>query len=184
MFLFNSIYRRVIFTQTKEKDSEKKFRKVCKRLMESMDNGSCTLNWLDQNGSVKIESVEINGKVNESLAQQYYDELAQKEQIKTDNKTLIAILASCGALLIMIVILGACASHHRKPYNENQQHLTEELHTVENGYHDNPTLEVMEVQPEMLEKKMVLNGEFNDSWMVPLDHLSKEDHPEEEDTHL
>lgn len=42
----------------------------------------------------------------------------------------------------------------------------------------------MEVQPEMLEKKMVLNGEFNDSWMVPLDHLLKEDHPEEEDTHL
>lgn len=38
----------------------------------------------------------------------------------TDNKTLIAILASCGALLIMIVILAVCASHHRKPYNENQ----------------------------------------------------------------
>lgn len=62
MFLFNSIYRRVIFTQTKEKDGEKIFRKVCKRLMESMDNGSCTVNWLVQNGSVKIESVEINGK--------------------------------------------------------------------------------------------------------------------------
>lgn len=62
MFLFNSIYRRVIFTQTKEKDDEKNFRKVCKRLMESMDNGSCTVNWLVQNGSVKIESVEINGK--------------------------------------------------------------------------------------------------------------------------
>lgn len=62
MFLFNSIYRRVIFTQTKEKDGEKNFRKVCKRLMESMDNGSCTMNWLVQNGSVKIESVEINGK--------------------------------------------------------------------------------------------------------------------------
>lgn len=38
----------------------------------------------------------------------------------TDNKTLIAILASCGALLIMIVILAVCASHHRKPYSENQ----------------------------------------------------------------
>lgn len=62
MFLFNSIYRHVIFTQTKEKDDKKIFRKVCKRLMESMDNGSCTLNWLDQNGSVKIQSVEINGK--------------------------------------------------------------------------------------------------------------------------
>lgn len=37
-----------------------------------------------------------------------------------DNKTLIAILASCGALLIMIVILAVCASHHRKPYRDNQ----------------------------------------------------------------
>lgn len=62
MFLFNSVYRRVIFTQAEEKDGEKHFRKVCKRLMESMDNGTCTLNWLVQNGSVKIESVEINGK--------------------------------------------------------------------------------------------------------------------------
>uniref|UniRef100_A0A3P8UBC0 Podocalyxin n=1 Tax=Amphiprion percula TaxID=161767 RepID=A0A3P8UBC0_AMPPE len=83
------------------------------------------------------------------------------------NKTLIAILASCGALLIMIVILAVCASHHRKPYNENQQHLTEELHTWENGYHDNPTLE----------KKVALNGEFNDSWIVPIDNLvEKETH--------
>lgn len=65
-----------------------------------------------------------------------------------------------------------------------QQHLTEELHTVENGYHDNPTLEVMEVQPEMQEKKMALNGEFNDSWIVPIDNLLKEDMPDEEDTHL
>lgn len=65
-----------------------------------------------------------------------------------------------------------------------QQHLTEELHTVENGYHDNPTLEVMEVQPEMQEKKVALNGEFNDSWIVPIDNLLKEDIPDEEDTHL
>lgn len=42
------------------------------------------------------------------------------QQKPTDNKTLIAILASCGALLIMIVILAVCASHHRKPYSENQ----------------------------------------------------------------
>lgn len=38
----------------------------------------------------------------------------------TDNKTLIAILASCGALLVMIFILAICASHHRRPYKENQ----------------------------------------------------------------
>uniref|UniRef100_UPI003AAE982A podocalyxin n=1 Tax=Centroberyx gerrardi TaxID=166262 RepID=UPI003AAE982A len=84
----------------------------------------------------------------------------------------------------MIIGLAIYASHHRKPYNENQQHLTEELHTVENGYHDNPTLEVMEVQPEMQEKKMALNGECNDSWIVPIDNLLKEDMADEEDTHL
>lgn len=67
-----------------------------------------------------------------------------------------------------------------------QQHLTEELHTVENGYHDNPTLEVMEVQPEMQEKKTPLNGEFNDSWIVPFDNMCKDEmgQPDEEDTHL
>lgn len=54
---------------------------------------------------------------------------------------------------------------------------------MENGYHDNPTLEVMEVQPEMQEKKMALNGEFNDSWIVPMDNLMKVT-PDEEDTHL
>lgn len=70
------------------------------------------------------------------------------------------------------------------PFWSHQQHLTEELQTVENGYHDNPTLEVMEVQPEMQEKKMALNGEFNDSWIVPMDNLMKEDMPDEEDTHL
>lgn len=65
-----------------------------------------------------------------------------------------------------------------------QQYLTEELHTVENCYHDNPTLEVMEAQPEMQEKKVALNGEFNDSWIVPIDNLIKEDILDEEDTHL
>lgn len=42
----------------------------------------------------------------------------------------------------------------------------------------------MEVQPEMREKKLTMNGEFNDSWIVPLDNLLKEDITDEEDTHL
>ena len=65
-----------------------------------------------------------------------------------------------------------------------QQHLTEELHTVENGYHDNPTLEVMEVQPEMQEKKAPPCNEFNDSWIVPMESMNKEVLLDEEDTHL
>ncbi|KAM9845914.1 podocalyxin [Aulostomus maculatus] len=164
-----------------EKEEEKDLAEVCRRLLGILKEGNCTLTWRHLNGRVQFDSVEINGKVAPNLAAQYYEEITKKP---TDNKTLIAILASCGALLIMIVILAVCASHHRKPYSENQQHLTEELHTVENGYHDNPTLEVMEVQPEMQEKKVALNGEFNDSWIVPIDNLLKEDIPDEEDTHL
>lgn len=164
-----------------EKEDEKDLVEVCRRLMVTLQDGNCTLMWRHHNGKIQFDRVELNGKVETSLATQYYEEITKKP---TDNKTLIAILASCGALLIMIVILAVCASHHRRPYNENQQHLTEELHTVENGYHDNPTLEVMEVQPEMQEKKMVLNGECNDSWIVPIDNLLKEDIPDEEDTHL
>ncbi|XP_076577919.1 podocalyxin isoform X1 [Chaetodon auriga] len=163
-----------------EKEEEKDLVEVCRRLMVNLQDGNCTLTLRHQNGKIQFDCVEINGKVKTTLATQYYEEITKP----TDNKTLIAILASSGALLIMIVILAVCASHHRKPYNENQQHLTEELHTVENGYHDNPTLEVMEVQPEMQEKKMALNGEFNDSWIVPIDNLLKEDIPDEEDTHL
>ncbi|XP_044042973.1 podocalyxin [Siniperca chuatsi] len=164
------------------KEEEKDLVEVCRRLIANLQDGNCSLTWRHNNGKIQFDYVEINGKVKTSLANQYYEEITKKP---TDNKTLIAILASCGALLIMIVILAVCASHHRKPYNENQQHLTEELHTVENGYHDNPTLEVMEVQPEMQEKKMALNGEFNnDSWLVPIDNLLKEDIPDEEDTHL
>lgn len=74
--------------------------------------------------------------------------------------------------------------HLKSPTASPQQHLTEELQTVENGYHDNPTLEVMEVQPDMQEKKAAPNGEFNDSWIVPFDNLAKDDIPDEEDTHL
>ncbi|KAG7497182.1 hypothetical protein JOB18_033027 [Solea senegalensis] len=164
-----------------ETEKDKVLVEVCKLLMANLQDGNCTLIWKHQNGKVQFESVDINGKVKPSLATQYYEEMSKRP---ADNKTLIAILASCGALLIMIVILAVCASHHRRPYNENQQHLTEELHTVENGYHDNPTLEVMEVQPEMQEKKVALNGEFSDSWIVPIDNLIKEDIPDEEDTHL
>ncbi|KAI3366992.1 hypothetical protein L3Q82_009625 [Scortum barcoo] len=154
---------------------------VCKQLMDNLKDGNCVLTWQNHSGNIQLVSVEINGTVKTDKANQIYEDITKK---RTDNKTLIAILASCGALLIMIVILAVCASHHRKPFHENQQHLTEELHTVENGYHDNPTLEVMEVQPEMQEKKMALNGEFNDSWIVPIDNLLKEDMPDEEDTHL
>ncbi|KAF7663854.1 hypothetical protein LDENG_00199110 [Lucifuga dentata] len=167
--------------ERQERKDDKNLAEVCRRMMADMHDGNCTLTLLERNGKTLIDGVDISGKVKTSLANHYYEELNKKSG---DNTTLIAILASCGALLAMIIGLAIYASHHRKPYNENQQHLTEELHTVENGYHDNPTLEVMEVQPEMQEKKVALNGEFNDSWIVPIDNLLKGEILDEEDTHL
>nr|XP_015207767.1 PREDICTED: podocalyxin isoform X1 [Lepisosteus oculatus] len=106
------------------------------------------------------------------------------QRLSGSTLTLTAVLASCGGLLLIIVAFLVCILCQRKSYRKNQQQLTEELQTVENGYHDNPTLEVMEVHPEMQEKKANLHGEFNDSWIVPIDNLIKDDHNDEEDTHL
>ncbi|XP_014327649.1 podocalyxin [Xiphophorus maculatus] len=156
---------------------------LCKSIMSSLRNGTCLVTLLNNGSKIGSLKIEVDFNLVQEQLSKLNAEIKPAEE-PTDNKTLTAILASCGALLIMIIILGVCVSQRRKPYNENQLHLTEELHTVENGYHDNPTLEVMEVQPEMQEKKMALNGEFSDSWIVPIDNLMKEDAPDEEDTHL
>ncbi|KAL1778032.1 podocalyxin [Sigmodon hispidus] len=96
---------------------------------------------------------------------------------------IITIVCMASFLLLIAALYGCC--HQRVSQRKDQQRLTEELQTVENGYHDNPTLEVMETPSEMQEKKVVnLNGELGDSWIVPLENLTKDDLDEEEDTHL
>ncbi|XP_072506226.1 podocalyxin [Notamacropus eugenii] len=98
---------------------------------------------------------------------------------------LIITIVCMAAFLLLVAALYGCF-HQRFTQRKDQQRLTEELQTVENGYHDNPTLEVMETSSEMQEKKVAnLNGELGDSWIVPLDNLTKDDlDQEEEDTHL
>nr|XP_034983246.1 podocalyxin [Zootoca vivipara] len=95
---------------------------------------------------------------------------------------IITIVCMAASLLLGAAIYGCC--HQRLSHKKDQQRLTEELQTMENGYHDNPTLEVMETSSEMQEKKVNLNGELGDSWIVPMDSLTKEDLEDEEDTHL
>ncbi|XP_042326268.1 podocalyxin isoform X1 [Sceloporus undulatus] len=95
---------------------------------------------------------------------------------------IITIVCMAASLLLVAAIYGCC--HQRISRRKDQQRLTEELQTMENGYHDNPTLEVMETSAEMQEKKVNLNGELADSWIVPMDSLTKDDLEEEEDTHL
>ncbi|XP_065528452.1 podocalyxin isoform X2 [Lathamus discolor] len=131
-----------------------------------------------------------------------YDRM-EREMVITDEFStplIITIVTLAGSLLLIAAIYGCC---HQRFSQKKDQHihpdlpgfddghvalifnrLTEELQTMENGYHDNPTLEVMETSSEMQEKKVNLNGELGDSWIVPLDTLMKEDLEEEEDTHL
>ncbi|XP_066490331.1 podocalyxin isoform X2 [Tiliqua scincoides] len=94
---------------------------------------------------------------------------------------IITIVCMAASLLLVAAIYGCC---HQRLSQRKDQRLTEELQTMENGYHDNPTLEVMETLSEMQEKKVNLNGELGDSWIVPMDNLTREDLEEEEDTHL
>ncbi|NXI94461.1 PODXL protein, partial [Psophia crepitans] len=112
-----------------------------------------------------------------------YDKMERETVINDELSTplIITIITLAGSLLLIAAIYGCC--HQRFSQKKDQQRLTEELQTMENGYHDNPTLEVMETSSEMQEKKVNLNGELGDSWIVPLDTLMKED-LEEEDTHL
>ncbi|XP_054700868.1 podocalyxin isoform X2 [Grus americana] len=131
-----------------------------------------------------------------------YDKMEREMVINDEFSTplIITIVTLAGSLLLIAAIYGCC---HQRFSQKKDQHihpdlpgfddghvalifnrLTEELQTMENGYHDNPTLEVMETSSEMQEKKVNLNGELGDSWIVPLDTLMKEDLEEEEDTHL
>ncbi|NWY55368.1 PODXL protein, partial [Chionis minor] len=118
------------------------------------------------------------------IANVTYDKMEREMIINDEFSTplIITIVTLAGSLLLIAAIYGCC--HQRFSQKKDQQRLTEELQTMENGYHDNPTLEVMETSSEMQEKKVNLNGELGDSWIVPLDTLMKEDLEEEEDTHL
>ncbi|XP_065599853.1 podocalyxin isoform X2 [Cyrtonyx montezumae] len=150
---------------------------------------------------------ELKEKTNEleklGITNVTYLNQEMEEEIKDQFSTplIITIVTLAGSLLLVAAIYGCC--HQRFSQKKSQhihpdlpgfddgrailifnQRLTEELQTMENGYHDNPTLEVMETGSEMQEKKVNLNGELGDSWIVPLDTIMKEDLEEEEDTHL
>ncbi|KAM9389476.1 podocalyxin isoform 2-T2 [Phaethornis superciliosus] len=149
------------------------------------------------------ELKEKKDKLDElGIANITYDKM-EKEMVITDEFStplIITIVTLAGSLLLIAAIYGCCHQHFSQKKDQHIHpdlpgfddghvalifnRLTEELQTMENGYHDNPTLEVMETSSEMQEKKVNLNGELGDSWIVPLDTLMKEELEEEEDTHL
>ncbi|XP_059703556.1 podocalyxin [Haemorhous mexicanus] len=153
-------------------------------------------------GEVLMELKEKKDRLEElGIINITFDKMVEDMTIKDEFSTplIITIITLAGSLLLVAAIYGC---HQRFSQKKDQNihpdvpgfddghvalifnRLTEEMQTMENGYHDNPTLEVMETSSEMQEKKVNLNGELGDSWIVPLDTLMKEDLEEEEDTHL
>ncbi|XP_036376312.1 podocalyxin-like isoform X2 [Megalops cyprinoides] len=154
------------------------YHQMCKKLVEGLQVENCTLTVITGGRDPVFKSAVI--QVKPTFLNEIYKNQTKKP---ANNASLITILCCCIALLVIISGVIFYAIYHCRSRRKDQ-HLTEELQTVENGYHDNPTLEVMEVHPEMQEKKAGLNGDCNDSWIVPIDNLAKEDLPDEEDTHL
>ncbi|KAK9400228.1 podocalyxin [Crotalus adamanteus] len=179
---------------------------LCKALKANYDQhqDDCTI-WLasDREDLKRVAVVKVSVQthsVDEKLSEALATKRAELEKLGVNNITyggqvldaefkdhlslplIITIICMAASLLLVAAIYGCC--HQRISHRKDQQRLTEELHTIENGYHDNPTLEVMETFSDMQEKKVNLNGELGDSWIVPMDSLTKDDLDEEEDTHL
>ncbi|XP_018409455.1 PREDICTED: podocalyxin-like protein 2 [Nanorana parkeri] len=105
---------------------------------------------------------------------------------RSDYGKLFTVLVIIGSVCVMIIVAGLIyiCWQRRLPKMKNM-----ELHFVENGCHDNPTLDVaMDGQSEMQEKKASINGgtaHQADGWETLINKTDKEENdPMEEDTHL
>ncbi|KAM9326221.1 podocalyxin-like protein 2 [Gastrophryne carolinensis] len=105
---------------------------------------------------------------------------------RSDYGKLFIVLVIIGSLCVMIIVAGLIyiCWQRRLPKLKNM-----ELHFVENGCHDNPTLDVaMDSQSEMQEKKQSINGGTShqaDGWETLINKPDKEENEAmEEDTHL
>ncbi|XP_018108258.1 podocalyxin [Xenopus laevis] len=180
------------------KDQYEDLQKMCKAVrpvMESTEQCNIVLGyndkWIDR---VEVLDVAVETRLTQNALHEALKNLTDEggkslfltnkiETIDEDwlSMPLIITIVCLAVSLLLIAAIYGC--WHQRQTHKREQRLTEELQTMENGYHDNPTLEVMETAPEMQEKKGGLNGELGDSWIVPLDNL-REDLEEEEDTHL
>ncbi|NWX83452.1 PDXL2 protein, partial [Nothoprocta pentlandii] len=112
-------------------------------------------------------------------------------QPRSDYGKLFVVLVIIGSICAIIIVMGLIYNcwQRRLPKMKNMSH-GEELRFVENGCHDNPTLDVAsDSQSEMQEKKPSVNGGNTingpDSWDVLINkQASEEVDVFEEDTHL
>ncbi|XP_061584339.1 podocalyxin-like protein 2 [Cololabis saira] len=114
---------------------------------------------------------------------------------RSDYGKLFVVLVIIGSVCMVIITSGVIyICWQRRLPSVKTMFRGEELHHVENGYHDNPTLDVTnDGQPEMQEKKPSANGlagvgdgvkEDGSRWQVFVNQAVTEDEEEEQDTHL
>ncbi|XP_017284763.1 podocalyxin-like protein 2 isoform X2 [Kryptolebias marmoratus] len=121
---------------------------------------------------------------------------------RSDYGKLFVVLVIIGAVCMIIITSGFIyICWQRRLPALKTMFPAEELHSVENGYHDNPTLDVTnDSQPEMKEKKPSTNGlsaagggggggggrgeEDSSRWQAFVNQAATEDDEEEQDTHL
>ncbi|EMP35615.1 Podocalyxin-like protein 2 [Chelonia mydas] len=116
---------------------------------------------------------------------------SRPSQTRSDYGKLFVVLVIIGSICAIIIIMGLIYNcwQRRLPKMKNMSH-GEELRFVENGCHDNPTLDVAsDSQSEMQEKKTSVNGggaiNGPDGWDVLITKRASEDADVfEEDTHL
>ncbi|XP_028302109.1 podocalyxin-like protein 2 [Gouania willdenowi] len=120
---------------------------------------------------------------------------SRPSQTRSDYGKLFVVLVIIGSICVVIITSGIIyiCWQRRLPATKTQ-FRAEELHFVENGCHDNPTLDVTnDGQAEMQEKKPSTNGlagggegggEECSRWQVFVNQAATEDDEEEQDTHL
>ncbi|XP_053576794.1 podocalyxin-like protein 2 isoform X2 [Bombina bombina] len=132
-------------------------------------------------GDIKRNLAEIGIESYSSTA----DCQLRPNQPRSDYGKLFIVLVIIGSICVMIIIGGVVYICWQRRLPK----LKSMLHFVENGCHDNPTLDVaMDGQAEMQEKKPSLNGGTShpaDGWENLINSGAKEEcDPTEEDTHL
>ncbi|KAI3369259.1 hypothetical protein L3Q82_007513 [Scortum barcoo] len=120
---------------------------------------------------------------------------SRPSQTRSDYGKLFVVLVIIGSVCMVIITSGFIyiCWQRRLPATKTT-FRAEELHFVENGCHDNPTLDVAnDSQPEMQEKKPSTNGlagggegggEDSNRWQVFVNQAATEEEEEEQDTHL
>ncbi|XP_026163227.1 podocalyxin-like protein 2 isoform X2 [Mastacembelus armatus] len=120
---------------------------------------------------------------------------SRPSQTRSDYGKLFVVLVIIGSICMVIITSGFIyiCWQRRLPATKTT-FRAEELHFVENGCHDNPTLDVTnDSQPDMKEKKPSTNGlagggegggEESSRWQVFVNQAVTEEEEEEQDTHL